>query len=324
MELRQLRYFVQVVESGSLAKASKLIYIAQPALSRQLAKLEAEIGKPLLLRSARGVVPTAGGLALYKHAKFLLRHVSHAVYAAREDSPVAGMVTVGLSPATGCVLGLPLLLALRAQHPAIVLNVVEGPSGHLYDMARAGTLDVAILFESSPALGMSVEPLIEEELALIMAADAEPPGGGAVPSVADLAGLPLILATRAHRTRRYLEAEFERLKLPLNLAAEIDSLPLSLAAVRHGLGATIQPLTALRGEAHPEAFRAVALGAAGLTRSCYLYGPGPEQQFPAAAVVLSTIKELVEQLARSGAWAGTLPAPSPRHGDDGGGSGAKP
>src|ERR1700722_5542104 len=123
MELRQLRYFVAIVESGSLLKASKQIYVAQPALSHQLAKLEHEIGKPLLHRSARGVAPTPSGLALYKHAKFLLRHVEHAIYAAREEGEASGMVSLGLSPSNGCALGLPLLMELRARYPSIVLNV---------------------------------------------------------------------------------------------------------------------------------------------------------------------------------------------------------
>ena len=58
MDLRQLKYFVQIVESGSLAKASRQLYIAQPALSQHVAKLEAEVGKPLLIRTAKGVTPT--------------------------------------------------------------------------------------------------------------------------------------------------------------------------------------------------------------------------------------------------------------------------
>ena len=58
MDLRQLRYFAQIVESGSLSKASRQLFIAQPALSQQVSKLEEEVGKPLLNRSSKGVAPT--------------------------------------------------------------------------------------------------------------------------------------------------------------------------------------------------------------------------------------------------------------------------
>ena len=79
MNLRQLRYFTQIVESGSLSKASRQLFIAQPALSQQLSKLEDEVGKPLLKRSSRGVAPTENGLALYHHARFMLRQLEQAM-----------------------------------------------------------------------------------------------------------------------------------------------------------------------------------------------------------------------------------------------------
>ena len=86
MDLRQLRYFTQIVESGSLSRASRQLYIAQPALSQQLSKLEAEVGKPLLTRSPKGVAPTENGLALYHHARFMLRQLDQALSIARKDS----------------------------------------------------------------------------------------------------------------------------------------------------------------------------------------------------------------------------------------------
>jgi len=100
VDLRQLRYFTQIVESGSLSKASRQLFIAQPALSQQLSKLESEVGKPLFSRSSKGVVPTENGLALYHHARFMLRQLEQALSIARKDSgAVQGMVSVGL-PAT--------------------------------------------------------------------------------------------------------------------------------------------------------------------------------------------------------------------------------
>ena len=86
MDMRQLRYFVQIVESGSLAKASRQLFIAQPALSQQMARLEDEVGKALLVRSSRGVVPTDNGEALYHHAKFMLRQLDQAVAVARQET----------------------------------------------------------------------------------------------------------------------------------------------------------------------------------------------------------------------------------------------
>ena len=127
-----LRYFTQIVESGSLSKASRQLFIAQPALSQQLSKLEGEVGKPLLTRSSRGVAPTDNGLALYHHARFMLRQLDQALSIARKESgAVQGMVSVGLPATTVAALGLPLVRRIRERYPSILLNVVEGMSGHL-------------------------------------------------------------------------------------------------------------------------------------------------------------------------------------------------
>ena len=108
MDLRQLKYFVQIVESGSLAKASRQLYIAQPALSQHIAKLEAEVGKPLLIRTAKGVTPTENGAALHHHARFILRQLDQALSIARQEpGTVHGMVSVGLAATTVCAVGAP-------------------------------------------------------------------------------------------------------------------------------------------------------------------------------------------------------------------------
>src|SRR6478609_11768500 len=75
MQYRHLRYFVKVVECGSFSRAASTIHVAQPALSQQIAQLEEQLGVGLLLRSARGVRPTAAGEVLYREASSILRQL---------------------------------------------------------------------------------------------------------------------------------------------------------------------------------------------------------------------------------------------------------
>jgi len=75
IQLRHLRYFVGIVDAGSLSRAATTLYVAQPALSQQMAELEQELGLPLLHRSARGVRPTPAGEVLYREAQAILRHM---------------------------------------------------------------------------------------------------------------------------------------------------------------------------------------------------------------------------------------------------------
>ena len=307
MDLRQLRYFAHIVESGSLSKASRELYIAQPALSQQLAKLEDEVGKPLLNRSSKGVVPTDNGLALYHHARFILRQIDQALSVARQESgSVHGMVTVGLPSTTCAAIGLPLVQRVRERYPSILLKVVEGMSGHLAQMMRMGQLDLAVLFSADAAPDASVSPLLDEELFVIVPqASALVPARSTRIPIAKAAALPLILPTASHGLRRRIAAEFERRSLSLHIVAEIDSLSLVMNCVHDGIGATIKPMAAILHErARGRHFRALALADAELSRRNFIYALPPERLSAAATVVSDELRRLAHELIGSGDWSG--------------------
>jgi len=312
MDMRQLKYFVQIVESGSLAKASRQLFIAQPALSQQMARLEDEVGKPLLVRSSRGVLPTENGEALFHHAKFMLRQMDQAVAVARQETAaVSGRVALGLAPTTVCQLGLPLTLHLRARYPGLRLNVVEGLSGHLEHMTRNGQLDLAVLFSQTAASELTVEPLLDEELFVILPA--------ASPLVArdrvslplrEVAELPLILPSPGHGLRRRIALEFERISLPLDAVAEIDSLPLLMSCVAQGMGATIKPMAAIHALGDtPQRWRCLRIADAAMTRPNYLYALPPQKLSPCAAVVRDELRRVVRELVEAGIWQGVALSP---------------
>jgi LysR family tcuABC transcriptional regulator len=321
MDLRQLRYFAQIVESGSLSRASRQLFIAQPALSQQLAKLEAEIGKPLLTRSSKGVAPTDNGLALYHHARFMLRQLDQALSIARKESgAVQGMVSVGLPATTVSALGLPLVRRIRERYPSILLNVVEGMSGHLGQMMRMGQLDLAVLFGSDIAPDLAIEALLEEELFLMLPTHSAlvAPRRTSV-TIDEAAALPLILPTSSHGLRRRIATEFERRSLQLRIVAEIDSLSLLMNCVYHGMAATIKPMAAiyLEGERGRQ-WRALSITGARMNRRNYLYSLPPERHSTAAAAVAAELKATALELMATGAWTGVaainppaLPLPAP-------------
>jgi LysR family tcuABC transcriptional regulator len=307
MDLRQLRYFVQIVESGSLAKASRQLFIAQPALSQHIAKLESEVGKPLLIRTAKGVTPTENGAALHHHARFILRQLDQALSIARQEpGTVHGMVSVGLAATTVCAVGVPFMRRIREKYPGIVLNVVEGMSGHLAQMMRLGQLDLAILFSRDAVPDLPSEPLVEEELFVMLPEDNDlvPPRRIKL-SCEETAALPLILPTGIHGLRRRIATEFEQRDLALHVVAEIDSLSLLMTCVRDGMGATIKPMSAalLEGRMR-EGWRTLAFSDADMKRPNFLYSVDPDRLSPAAAAVRGELRETVKQLVNSGQWQG--------------------
>ncbi|WP_175776151.1 LysR substrate-binding domain-containing protein [Burkholderia anthina] len=307
MDMRQLKYFVQIVESGSLSKASRQLFIAQPALSTHMTRLEEEVGKPLLVRSSRGVKPTENGEALYYHARFVLRQLDQAVSVARREcSNVSGRVYLGMAPTTVCALGLPLIKHLKAKFPGIVLNIVEALSGHLEHMTRLGELDLAILFNTTAALDLTVEPLLEEELFVILPRESNMVALDRKDiTLQELAGLPLILPSPRHGLRRRITLEFDRVNLSVDPVAEIDSLPLLMHCVADGIGATIKPMAAVHAlDNMPDRWRCLRISDAQMVRRNFLYALAPKKLSQAAAIVRDEIRHVIGWLVETNAWQG--------------------
>lgn len=306
MDLRQLRYFVQIVESGSLSKAARQLFIAQPALSYQVAKLEEEVGKPVLVRSARGVLPTENGEALYQHAKFLLRKLDDALSIARDEpADISGRVTLGVPPTTVTLLGMPLLKRLQQKYPGIRLNVVACLSGHLETMARANQLDIAVMFNPHAASELAVEPLLEEDLFLLVAAD-NPLVAASKRSIslAEIARLPLVMPSGRHGLRRRIELEFERAGLSVQPVAEIDSLMLLMQYAAETHAVTIQPLAARLVTTTCREWRCLTITDTSLVRLNYLFTLPLPDLSPAAATVRTELKQVVRELVGNGDWPG--------------------
>ena len=307
MDLRQLRYFTQIVESGSLSKASRQLFIAQPAPSQQLSKLEGEVGKPLLNRSARGVSPTENGLALYHHARFMLRQLDQALSIARQESGAAqGMVSLGLPATTLAAIGLPLVRSIRERYPSILLNVVEGMSGHLGQMMRTGQLDLAVLFSNDAAPDLTVDALLEEELFVMLPRHSRLVAARRTSvSIAEAAAIPLILPTGTHGLRRRISAEFDKRSLSPRVVAEIDSLSLLMNCVYDGMGATIKPMAAILHEGERgRSWRALPISDARITRRNYLYSMATDRLSTAAAAVGAELRETARRLVDTGVWSG--------------------
>lgn len=243
MEFRQLRYFVRVVELGSMGRAAADLGVVTSALSQQISRLEGELSTRLLQRTTTGVLPTEAGLAFLHQAQLVLRHADAAVSAAQQ-ARLSGHVSVGLAPTTASVLGLPLMQAMRARYPEVRLHLVEAMSGHLASMLNARQLDLAVVFKADAGRRWSVMPLLQEQLFFIAAPGLPglPAGGATQPlTLAALAEVPLILPTGPHGLRSTLDAAFAAARLAPRLVMEIDSLALLMDAVRAGLGATLQP-----------------------------------------------------------------------------------
>lgn len=302
MELRQLRYFVRVVELGSFSQAAADLGLVTSALSQQISRLEGELAVRLLQRGATGVRPTDAGLAFWRQAQLALRHADDAARAARQ-ARLSGHVSVGLAPSTATVLGLPLMLAMRERYPDVRLHLVEGLSGDLADRLNARQLDLAVLFRAEAARRWSILPLLDERLYLMGARTLPGLPGGTRVRLSALGAVPLLLPSAPHDLRGLVDAAFARARCTPRVVGEIDGLALLMDAVGAGLAATIQPGAAaqrLRGEG----FVVRPIVDAAARRPNLLASVSDDELSPAAIAARVVLADVARQLVREGRWAG--------------------
>jgi len=249
MDTRRLYSFVRVVDAGSITRAADLLHIAQPALSQQMTALESLFGQQLLSRSKQGVEPTEAGRVLYRHARVILRQLEQA----QADVEVvgrelAGGVSVGLAPySTVNALAFPLLSAVRARYPRVLLHINENFGGVLSEALMTGRMDMALLYESGPIRGVDFERLVTEELVVVAPDGIELPArADDAVTMADLADVPLLLPGPTHTIRRVVDQAFSQASSAANVVGEVESVPLMARAVRGGLGATVLPRSVAR------------------------------------------------------------------------------
>ena len=302
MELRQLRYFVSVIEHRSMGKAALELGVVTSALSQQISRLEGELCTRLLQRTSTGVVPTDAGLAFWRQAQLALRHADAAATAARH-ARLTGYVSVGLAQSTAGIVGVRFMQAMRSRYPDVNVRIVESLSGYLSTMLSARQIDLAVLFREEPSQRWSRLRLLNEKLFLIGLPDMLGVPFGEHASISQAAALPLILPSGSHGLRSLLTRCFEHAKVEPNVVAEIDGLSLLMRAVRAGMGVTIQPGSLLAPEAHAE-LSSVQFDDEAAQRENILISLSEDELSPAALATRIVLADVIRSTVSEGRWPG--------------------
>lgn len=305
MELRQLRYFVRVVELGSMGRAAQDLGVVTSALSQQISRLEGELSTRLLQRGVGGVRATDAGMAFYQQAQLALRHADDAIQAAQQ-ARLSGHVSVGLAPSTSAVLALPFMRAMRERYPDVRLRLVESLSGDLAAMLNARQLDLAVLFDVESARRWSVQPLLDERLFVIGRRDMPELGSLARRTgvrLARLGNLPLVLPSGSHGLRAIVNAAFARAKCEPHIVLEIDGLAVLMDAVCGGIGATIQP-GAATARLPQDAVTRIEISDHEARRRNLLTSLSDDELAPAALAARVVLHDVARALVAEGRWPG--------------------
>lgn len=247
MNLRDLRYFVALAETGHFGRAAERCFVSQPTLSAQIKKLESYLGVQLIERQPRRVVLTDIGTKILPLARRMLEDSDQIVALARnEHDPLSGKMKVALIPTIGPYL-LPLVMRrLRKQLPRLKLMLYEYQTQPLLERLRSGEIELGILALPVPLGGLEARELYEEPFTLAVPTNSELAKKSHV-KVDDLSGETLLLLEDGHCLRDQALEVCGRIDAKESEDYRATSLETLRQMVAAGLGVTLLPELATRG-----------------------------------------------------------------------------
>lgn len=303
MELRQLRYFIGIVDAGSMTHAADVLHVAQPSLSAQMARLEEELDAQLLERLPRGIQPTDAGRLFYEKAQAILASVDAAAAEVQTLSrSISGKLRLGLPGTINGALAVPLISAAQARYPALQIVISEAMSGFVQEWAVSGKIDIGVIYGEKELPGLTAQRLFAEELVAIAAPD-EP----AASFEALAASRPFILPAKAHGLRVTIDDSLARMGLSVNAKFEVASYRNIVDFTKAGFGASILPRHAVSSDLAAGALRAIPFALPGMTRVASLVTPIVKARSLRGMAVETLLKDVVAKLVRDGALDGVLP-----------------
>src|SRR3954454_6782420 len=169
MEIHQLRYFVAVAEEGSFSRAAAREHIAQPSLSQQIQKLEAEIDQRLFDRLSRTVVVTEAGKCLLEYARKILVDMAEARRCLDDlQQDISGGLNIGAIPTMAPYVLPKLIGKFQTRYPKVVLEILEDTTEHLALRLEDGPLDIAIMSTCNQSPALEPHPLGKETLLVLL------------------------------------------------------------------------------------------------------------------------------------------------------------
>lgn len=239
MDLRDLRLFLGVAATGSFSRAATLSGTTQSSVSKAISALERQFSVRLFERTGRGASLSPAGRTLLPRAEALLREADALPeLMAGHGARPSGRVRIALQPSVAWPLARELLAETAAQWPDLRLQVAEGTTQQIEQWLADGQCDLGVMSRAPSAGHADSAPLLTVALLLVSRPGATATAGGPLP-FAEVASLPLVMATAPNGGRLLMEEEARRRGLRLNIAAEVDSGHLTKRLVQGGAFFTV-------------------------------------------------------------------------------------
>lgn len=247
MDIRQLRYFVAIMEEGTVSGAAKRLHLSQPPLSQQLKAMEEELGALLLERNGKRLEATEAGNRLYEYALQMIDLMEAAKSEVKEvGSGLNGRLSIGVNTLSVSGLSPALQLFLR-QYPKMTYKIHQGESSHLCRLVRGREVELAFI-RLPLELGDDLTVLHhEDEPFYAIFSDKQSFGDEREISLADVVDLPLLLPSTQGLGVHYLILKsFSELRLEPRILGECSDIGLLMSLVASGSCVSIVPESLLR------------------------------------------------------------------------------
>jgi LysR family nitrogen assimilation transcriptional regulator len=294
MNLRQLKYFAQIVEAGNMTRAAEQLNVAQPALGMQIKQLEEELGVTLLVRHSRGTGPTQMGAVLYERALAILNLVEETrreIMSARAASTEP--LRFGITPSLMQMIGSELALQMSDHAPGISLSLSEEMSHLLIETLRRGELDMILAYDVPDDAGWWKRALYQEDLVLVSTS----PDHRRIPiPFAEALSEPLVLPEPRDSVRALVDRTAKELGLQLKVAHEIRSIPGIKTMILRGVAAGILPFGTVLAEVQAKTLSIRPIMDPTLRRTLYLAGSQTAGRLRSISAVRQVVRAAVATL----------------------------
>ncbi|HEU0209752.1 MAG TPA: LysR family transcriptional regulator [Candidatus Udaeobacter sp.] len=251
MEVHQLRYFVAVADEGNFSRAAAKVRVAQPSLSQQIRKLEAEIGQPLFDRLPRSVVLTEAGRSFIEYARQILASIGDARRCVDElKETVTGKLAVGAIPTIAPYVLPELVVKFQKDYPEVALELVEDVTDGITRRIDAGELDVALASTCKPSPTLRRQSLGNEPL-LALIPEGDPLATKTLVELEDLKSKRFLLLHEMHCLSQQVHHLLETRRLRPEIALAGSQLTTIARMVAAGIGVSIVPQMMVKHQATP-------------------------------------------------------------------------
>lgn len=240
MELRQMEFFLQVVTEKSFTKAAQKLFVAQPAISKSIQKLEKELGVYLFKRGEKSIALTAEGERFLQYAQTIMEQVRMAKLEMAELAGLEkGEVTLGIPSMAGSYYFPNIIVDFKNRFPKLDISILEAGTKEIHRMLEEGEIDLGVVVvDNNTSSQLEILPFLNEEMVICVPSTHPFANKQAVP-LEELAEEPLVLFKEGYYQRDIIHLAAEKKGIEPTIILETNQISLTKSLTRKGLGITL-------------------------------------------------------------------------------------